>query len=130
MERKPSGTYLYLAVLFSILVLAYSLWVLYSSIASYQEGQLENFYFGIAASFIGMALAISSLAATRKRMATLRSMGSRTLTTALCEKCGFKMMRVFSVGDYVHKEIGKCQQCDGMMAITSIYAEETKKKSR
>ena len=106
MERKPGGTYLYLAVLFSLLVLAYSLWVLYSSIASYQEGQLENFYFGIVASFIGMALAASSLAATRKRIVAIRSMASRTLTTVLCKKCGFKMMRLFSVGDYVHKELG------------------------
>lgn len=130
MERKPGGTYLYLAVLFSLLVLAYSLWVLYSTVASYQEGQIENFYFGVIASFIGMGLAISSLAATRKRIVVLRSMASRTLTTVLCEKCGFKMMRLFSVGDYVHKEIGKCQQCDGTMTIASIYAEEAKKKSR
>ena len=130
MERRPSGTYLYLAILFSFLVLAYSLWVLYSTIASYQEGQIENFYFGIIASFVGMGLAISSLAATRKRIVVLRSMASRTLTTVLCEKCGFKMMRLFSVGDYVHKEIGKCQQCDGIMTIASIYAEEAKKKSR
>ena len=84
MERKPGGTYLYLAVLFSLLVLAYSLWVLYSTVASYQEGQIENFYFGVIASFIGMGLAISSLAATRKRIVVLRSMASRTLTTVLC----------------------------------------------
>jgi len=129
-ERKPAGTYLYLAVLFSLLVLAYSLWVLYSTVTSYQEGQIENFYFGIIASFVGMGLAVSSLAATRKRIAVLRSMASRTLTTVFCEKCGFKMMRLFSVGDYVNKQIGKCQQCEGMMTITSIYAEETKKKSR
>ncbi len=130
MERKPGETYLYLAVVFSLLVLAYSLWVLYSSISSYQEGQLENFYFGIIASFIGMGLAVSSLAATRKRILTIRSMASRTLTTILCGKCGFKMVRLFSVGDYIHKEIGKCQQCDGTMTITSIYAEEMKKKPR
>jgi len=130
MERKPAGTYLYLAVLFSLLVLAYSLWVLYSTVTSYQEGQIENFYFGIIVSFTGMGLAASSLVATRKRILVLGSMASRTLTTVLCEKCGFKMMRLFSVGDYVNKQIGKCQQCDGIMTITSIYAEETKKKSR
>lgn len=128
LEKKPGGIYFFVAMAFSLLVLAYSLWILYSSISYYQQGQMESFYFSLLASSVGMLLAFSSLMHMRRRIAFLYSMTTRVLTTVVCEKCNFKLLRPFSSGDYVHKEAGKCQQCDGETVITSIYAEETKKK--
>jgi hypothetical protein len=124
LSKTPARTYVYMVILFSVLVLAYSLYVLYSAIGYYQRGDTMNFYYGIFASGVGIVLAISSFMHMRRRLLAIQRSILRVLTTVICEKCGFKIVRNFGVGDYVHRQVGKCQQCDGTMYITSVYAEE------
>ncbi len=40
-----------------------------------------------------------------------------------CPKCQLKNKRLFTQGDYVIKEAGKCQRCGSTMFISAIYAE-------
>lgn len=127
MERGPGSVYAYIMILFSIVVLAWSVWAMYSAITFYQQGNLETFYFYAIASSIAVVLAVSSLMQMRRRLTLLHSMSSRILTVVQCANCGFKVIRNFGIGDYVHKEVGKCQQCSGTTRINSIYAEEPKK---
>jgi hypothetical protein len=61
-------------------------------------------------------------------MMVLRSLAIKVLSVVLCANCGFKVVRTFSAGDYVAKEVGKCQQCQGAMRVDAIYAEEQKSK--
>jgi uncharacterized protein YebE (UPF0316 family) len=126
MEKKPGKSYVYITTIFSLIILIYSIWLLQASLTHYSEGRLENFYYGLIASSIGILLAIVSLMQIRKRLELFYTM-SRTITTIVCEKCGFKIVRDFSVGDYIHKQIGKCQQCDGSMYISAIFNEERKR---
>lgn len=126
-KRSAPGFYLYIVTLFSVVILGYSVWILYSAYSSYQEGKLENFYTGLLLSSVGIVLAMSSLMQMKRRIALASSLPTKVLSVVLCGKCGFKIVRAFGVGDFVHKEAGKCQQCDGVMSVTSIYAEETKK---
>lgn len=126
--RAPSTVYLYLLIAFSIAVLGYSIWMLYTGILSMKEGNMESFYYTMFISLIGIMLAVSSLTQIRRRISILPRIGAKVLTIALCDKCNFKVIRNFATGDYVFKESGKCQQCNETMYISQIYQEEPKKK--
>jgi hypothetical protein len=57
----------------------------------------------------------------------------QTLTILECEACDLKTVRDYKEGDYVYKEIGKCNECDDILKITQIYSvklkgEKAKKK--
>ena len=40
-----------------------------------------------------------------------------------CPKCGLKNKRLFTQGDFIIKEAGKCPRCSTVMSISAIYAE-------
>ncbi|MGA2238697.1 MAG: hypothetical protein ABSG74_05755 [Candidatus Bathyarchaeia archaeon] len=130
MEAKRSGTYSYLMVIFSVIILAWAVWAMYNAINFQQQGNTENFYFYAAASSIAIVLAVSSIMQMRRRILLLQSLAIKVLSVILCANCGFKVVRAFTQGDFVYKEVGNCQQCSGTMRIDSIYAEEPPKKSR
>lgn len=130
MEAKPSHFYGYLMVIFSIVILAWAVWALYSAFNFQQQGNMESFYFYAIASSVAIVLAASSLMQMRRRIQILRRIATKVLSVILCANCGFKVVRVFSEGDFVYKEVGKCQQCSGTMRIDSIYVEEPAKKGQ
>lgn len=129
MQAKPSSMYGYLMIVFSVVILAWAVWAMYVAFNYQQSGDMENFYFYAIASSVAIVLAVSSLMQMRRRIALLRKQAVKVLSVVLCGSCGFKVVRLFEVGDFVHKEVGKCQQCDGTMRVNSIYAEEPPKKS-
>ena len=130
MEAKRSGTYSYLMVIFSVIILAWAVWAMYNAVNFQQQGNTENFYFYAAASSIAIVLAVSSIMQMRRRILLLQSLAVKVLSIILCANCGFKVVRAFTQGDFVYKEVGNCQQCKGTMRIDSIYAEEPPKKNR
>jgi hypothetical protein len=44
-------------------------------------------------------------------------------TVEECPKCGLKNKRLFTQGDFVIKEVGKCPRCSATMSVSAIYAE-------
>lgn len=44
-------------------------------------------------------------------------------TVEECPKCGLKNKRLFTQGDFIIKEVGKCPRCGTTMSISAIYAE-------
>ena len=130
MEAKPSHMYSYLMVIFSIIILAWAVWAMYSALNFQQQGNMESFYFYAIASSVAIVLAVSSLMQMRRRILMLQSIAARVLSVVLCSNCGFKVVRAFAEGHFVYKEVGKCQQCSGTMRVDSIYAEESARKSR
>jgi len=129
MQARPaSNAYLYLLIVFSIAVLGYSMWMLYTGLLSMKEGNMESFYYTAFISLVGIMLALSSLTQIRRRVSILSRIGVKVLTVALCDKCNFKVIRNFATGDYIFKEMGKCQQCNETMYISQIYQEEPRKK--
>jgi hypothetical protein len=123
MEKKRGGLYFHVALMFSVGVLVYSGWLIYDSILSYGEGQTEKFYYTLILGLIGVAVAVSSLTTMKRRIQIIKTQATKSFTVELCEKCGFKKIREFKVGDYVHKKIGACTQCGGELLVNSIYAE-------
>jgi hypothetical protein len=125
-ERRPiGGTYFYLLIAFSVVVLGYSVWMLYKGVLSMKE-DMESFYYTSFISLIGVMLAASSIIQIRRRISLAMRANLKVLTVTICDKCGFKAISNFSVGDYVYKQVGKCQQCDGAAYISQIYQEEPK----
>lgn len=130
MAAKPSSMYSYLMVIFSVIIIAWAVWAMYSAFSFQQEGNIESFYFYAIASSVAIVLAVSSIMQMRRRIVMLRRLATKVLSVVLCASCGFKVVRAFADGDFVYKEVGNCQQCSGTMRVESIYAEEPAKKSR
>ncbi len=112
--------------MFSVGVLAYSVYLILGSVNSYSEGQTEQFYYSVILGLIGIALAVSSLSTMRRRIQVIKSQSFKTFTVDFCEKCSFKKLREFKVGDYVHLKVGACPQCGADLRINTIYAESPK----
>lgn len=128
MPSKPSTFYAYLLIAFGLAILAISMWAMVQALTYYEAGQFPEFFvYGIMAS-VGTVLAVSSITQMRRRMVVLQHLAVKVLSVVMCANCGFKVIRTFSTGDYVMKDVGQCQQCKGNMRVDSIYAEETKTK--
>jgi len=121
--------YGYLMVIFSVVILAWAVWAMYMALNYQQSGNMEDFYFYAIASSVAIVLAVSSLMQMRRRIAVLQRQATKVLSVVICGSCGFKVVRAFAPGDFVYKEVGKCQQCTGTMRIDSIHAEEPPRKS-
>jgi rRNA maturation protein Nop10 len=52
-----------------------------------------------------------------------RNVKQTVYTIEECLKCGLKNKRLFTQGDYVIKEAGKCPRCGATLTISAIYAE-------
>jgi len=115
-------------IAFSLVILAVSMWAMIQALSFYEAGRFPEFFmYGVLAS-VGTVLAISSIAQMRRRMVMLQNLAVKVLSVVLCANCGFKVIRTFSVGDYVAKDVGQCQQCKGVMRVDLIYAEDQKPK--
>jgi hypothetical protein len=128
MSNKPSIFYAYALIAFGLVILAISMWAMIQALDYYNAGQFPQFFvYGIMAT-VGTVLAISSITQMRRRMVVLQHVAAKVLSVVLCANCGFKVVRTFSAGDYVTKEVGQCQQCKGSMRVDLIYAEDLKPK--
>lgn len=128
MLSRPSTFYAYVLIMFGLVILGISMLAMVQALTAYDKGDYTQFFmYGIMAS-VGTVLALTSITQTRRRMSALHSLATRVLSVVLCSNCGFKIVRGFSAGDFVTKEVGQCQQCQGKMRVDNIYAEEAKSK--
>jgi hypothetical protein len=118
------STYLMMIVL---IVLALSIVALISAVTIFPEApQMAGFLLLIG--FIAMSLAAYVLLQSRRRAISMKIEPPQVMTTIECRKCGFKSVRAYQRGDYVFKELEKCQKCDDKMMITAIYKEVKEKE--
>ena len=127
MARRIGKTYLYVVSIFSAVILIYSIYILFETLQQQSSDRPESTYFGFFAAGLGIILAVTSLMRVRNRIVLIEKKKSKIFTIVKCNKCDFKMIRDFKTGDFVHKSQGKCNQCTGELAITSIYADKPKK---
>jgi glucan phosphoethanolaminetransferase (alkaline phosphatase superfamily) len=113
---------------FSLVILGLSMFAMIQAMNAYQAQQYTQFLFYGIWALVGTVLAISSITRMRQRMAYLQKVAAKVLSQVICASCGFKVLRTYSVGDYVTKEVGQCQQCKGSMRVDMIYAEDLKPK--
>ncbi len=130
MPKKMGTTYLYVVIIFSLVILVYSIWILFTTIQTWETGNPESTYFGLFAGGLGIILALSSLMRIRKRVALIEKSKLKVSTVIKCRKCDFKIIRDFAVGDFVHKELEACKQCGEKLVITSIYMEKPKRSKQ
>lgn len=119
-------TYAYLVAVFSFIILGYSAWIIATAFKTRSEGVGANFYVNMTVGILGLILALSSLSRLRGHIALMERELKKVRTVVECIKCQMKMLRDFTAGDYVNKEVGECQQCGAKMVISSIYQEDGK----
>src|SRR3972149_7834762 len=110
---------IYITIILAVVAIAVGAFTVY-------ENTVEDIQAGIALiviGFIAMALAGYIMFQSRKRVASLKIEAPPILTTIECRKCGIKNVREFKRGDYVYKELEKCEKCDDKEIITAIYRE-------
>ena len=119
------STFVFMIVL---VVMALSLVAFALAVNAFALG--ENLVAGYLVIIGVMALALSTyvLMDSRRRMKTVKTATPSIMTTIQCRKCDFKNVREFQRGDYVFKELEKCQKCDDKMMITAIYKEVKEKE--
>jgi predicted membrane protein len=119
------STYLLMIVL---VVLALSIVALLVAVNAFVMGNEMVATYLLVIGFIAMTVAAYMLLQSRKHVATMKIEAPKVMTTVECRKCGFKNVREFQRGDFVFKELEKCQKCDDKMIITAIYKEVKEKE--
>jgi len=128
MDNRRAMFWAYVLVAASGVILVLSVLALYQAMQFLQSGQnLNALTFGLMG-VVGITLSISSITNMRKRMVFIQHVAAKVLSQVICASCGFKVLRTFSPGDFVTKEVGQCQQCKGSMRVETIYAEDVKPK--
>ena len=121
------STFVYVVILavyaLSIVALGLAVYYLDSATSSY----LWIYMLGLG--LISITLATYVLLDSRRRVTTIKvALPSQVMTTIECRKCAIKNVREFQRGDYVYKELEKCQKCDDKQIITAIYKEVKEKE--
>src|SRR3972149_4408939 len=80
--------------------------------------------------FVSMTLATYVLLQSRRHVTTMKTVTPQVTTTIEGRKCAIKTVREFQRGDYVYKELEKCQKCDDKQIITAIYKEVKEKEKK
>ena len=128
MDNRRAMFWAYVLVAASGVILVLSVLALYQAMQFLQSSQNMNaLTFGLMG-VVGITLSISSITNMRKRMVFIQHVAAKVLSQVICASCGFKVLRTFSPGDFVTKEVGQCQQCKGSMRVETIYAEDVKPK--
>ena len=120
------STFVLTAVYLVIILAAAS--IIWGGMALYQGTQWETAASLMAIGVLAMGLAGYILFQSRKRVASLKIENPPILTTIECKKCNIKTTREFQRGDYVYKELDKCQKCEDKQIITAIYREVKEKE--
>jgi hypothetical protein len=111
-----------------LIVLALSIVALLFAVNAFLVGNEVVAGYLLIIGFIAMGLSAWLLFQSRRRVTNLKIEAPKIMTTIECLKCGFKSVREFQRGDYVYKELDKCQKCDDKMVITAIYKEVKEKE--
>jgi len=109
-------------------VLALSMVALIFGIQAYfMENETVALYL-IAIGALSMGLAVYVYFQSRKKTAKMKIEEPKVMTTIECKKCATKEVREFERGDFVFKELDKCDKCEENKIITAIYKEVKEKE--
>lgn len=109
-------------------VLALSMVALIFGIQAYfMENETVALYL-IAIGALSMGLAVYVWFQSRKKTAKMKIEEPKVMTTIECKKCATKEVREFERGDFVFKELDKCDKCEENKIITAIYKEVKEKE--
>jgi len=132
MSKNSSPTTSRISSFVFIVVLAvYALSIVALGLAASLYGSSEQPYVWIYMAVLGLislTLATYVLMQSRRHATTMKIVTPQVMTTIECKKCGIKEVREFQRGDYVYKELEKCQKCDDKRMITAIYKEVKEKE--
>ncbi len=118
------STFVFIVVL---AVYALSVVAIGLAVAIYSPTSWEWIYM-LVLGLISVTLATYVLMQSRRHVTTMKIAAPQVMTTIECKKCNTKEVREFQRGDYVYKELEKCQKCEDTKMITAIYKEVKEKE--
>lgn len=113
------------AMAFLIVISVSSLYFGYTLYVGKEEGYMVYLITGA----FGLILAAYGANQMKRHIVVIQPIEFNVITVTECNKCGFRNMRKFEIGDYVLKTYGKCPKCEKSMLITSIYHEDKRQPS-
>jgi len=129
---KPPGVNKIPQFLFSIVLIVMALAIVAMGLAlnAFLVGEETIAIYLAIIGVIALALSVYVMMQSRSKAAVAKAEAPKTMTTIECRKCSIKNVREFQRGDYVYKDLEKCEKCDDKMLITAIYKEiKTKEKT-
>jgi hypothetical protein len=111
-----------------LVVLALSLVALALAFNAFMLGEQVVAIYLLIIGIIAIGLSAYVLMQHRGRAAAVKMESPKIMTTIECRKCAFKSIREFQRGDFVFKELEKCNKCDDKQLITAIYKEVKEKE--
>jgi len=124
------STFVFLVVLAVYALAIVSIGLAISFYGDQSQGPFTWIYM-LGLSIVSITLATYVLLQSRRHVATMKTAVSpQVMTTIECRKCAIKNVREFQRGDYVYKELEKCQKCDDKQIITAIYKEVKEKEKK
>jgi hypothetical protein len=116
---------------FLVVLAVYALAIVAIGLAVSFYGDSEQPYvwiYMLGLGLVSITLASYVLLQSRRHVTTMKHVTPQVMTTIECKKCAIKTVREFQRGDYVYKELEKCQKCDDKQIITAIYKEVKEKE--
>jgi len=116
---------------FMVVLAVYALSIVAIGLAVSLYGSSEQPFVWIWMLILGLVsitLATYVLLQSRRHVTSMKLVTPQVMTTIECRKCAIKNVREFQRGDYVYKELEKCQKCDDKQIITAIYKEVKEKE--
>jgi len=126
-RRRLSTGFFVLFLVAMTLLIVISVLSLYSGYAIYMRKE-EGYIMYLVSGVFGLILVVLGVNQMKNQIILIQPIEFNVLTTTECEKCGFRDIRKFEVGDYVVKTHGNCPKCNGSMLITAIYHEDKQTK--
>ncbi len=125
-RRLSTGFFVLFLVAIALLIVI-SVSSLYSGYTLYVRRE-EGYTMYLVTGVFGLILAAYGINMMKNQIIVIQPIEFNVLTTTECEKCGFRDIRKFEIGDYVVKTYGNCPKCNGPMLITAIYHEDKQTK--
>lgn len=116
---------------FLVVVAVYALSIIAFGFAATLYGSTDQpliWIWMLVLGLISMSLATYVLLQSRRHVTSMKIVPPQVMTTIECKKCGIKTVREFQRGDYVYKELEKCEKCEDKQMITAIYKEVKEKE--
>ena len=117
---------------FIVVLAVYALSIVVLGLAAsyyFEQPQSYLWIYMLGLGIFSIALATVVLLQSRSHMTAMKTtLQPQVMTTIECKKCGIKSVREFQRGDYVYKELEKCQKCEDKQIITAIYKEVKEKE--
>jgi hypothetical protein len=125
-HKEPRRISFFFIIVVAVL-LTLSFASIYQAFENYRQTGIPDFL-TLILSGSGISLTAYIIFQARKKPLKLGFELPEVFSEIKCSECQYKNTRKFQKGDYILKQLEKCQKCDGLLSIVSIYRKKDEKE--